>query len=149
MINHAEENIKKNKSHKYKFICKSVITYDLPKNSDIIISMFTIQFIAPSFRQKIINNIYESLSWGGAFFFFEKINGEDARFHDILIQSYEDYKIANGYSLEEIKNKQLALRSVLKPFSTTGNIDLLKRAGFVDIQPIFQYGLFKGFLAIK
>ena len=111
--------------------------------------MFTIQFIQPSIRQTIINNIYSSLSWGGALFFFEKINGEDARFHDLLLQNYEDFKISKGYTLNEIKSKQLSLRGILKPFSINGNLDLLKRAGFVDIQPIFQYGLFKGFLAIK
>ena len=119
------------------------------KRNDIVISMFTIQFISPSIRQEIINHIYQSLVWGGAFFFFEKINGEDARFHEILMQNYEDYKIANGYSIDEIKTKQLSLRSVLKPFSEQGNLDLLKRSGFEDIQPIFQYGLFKGFFAVK
>ena len=87
------------------------------------------------------------LVWGGILF-FEKINGEDARFQNSYAK-LEDYKIEKGYSIKEIKSKQLSLRSVLKPFSEKGNIDLLKRAGFVDIQPIFQYGLFKGFLAIK
>ena len=33
----------------------------------------------------------------------EKINGEDARFHDLLLQNYEDYKISKGYTLNEIK----------------------------------------------
>ena len=149
MINYAKKRITRNTSHKYHFICNNICDYDLPKDVDIVISMFTIQFISPSIRQEIINRIYQSLVWGGAFFFFEKINGEDARFHEILMQNYEDYKIANGYSINEIKTKQLSLRSVLKPFSEKGNIDLLKRSGFVDIQPIFQYGLFKGLLAIK
>ena len=149
MLKYAEKNITFNESHKYNFICKDILRFDLPKNSDIILSMFTIQFTAPSVRQQIINNIYDSLAWGGGFFFFEKINGDDARFHDILSQNYEDYKIMNGYSLEEIKTKKLSLRSILKPFSTQGNLELLQRSGFKDIQAIFQYGLFKGFLAIK
>jgi tRNA (cmo5U34)-methyltransferase len=35
------------------------------------------------------------------------------------------------------------------PFSTQGNIDLMKRAGFVDIMSILKYVNFEGFLAIK
>ena len=30
-----------------------------------------------------------------------------------------------------------------------GNLDLLKRAGFVDIMTVFKYICFEGFLAIK
>ena len=149
MINHSKTNINKQAKHKYNFICEDIINIDMPSNADIILSMFTIQFTPPSIRQNIVDRIYESLSWGGAFFFFEKINAEDARFHDLLLQNYEDYKITKGYTLEEIKSKQLSLRGVLKPFSTNGNLEILKRAGFVDIQSIFQYGLFKGFLVIK
>lgn len=107
------------------------------------------QFISPSIRQLIINRIYSSLSWGSGFFFFEKMNGSDARFNDILIQNYEDFKIDNGYSFDEIKAKQKSLRGVLKPFSLSGNLDLLSRAGFVDCEIIFSYGPFKGILAIK
>ena len=149
MINYAENNINKQRNHKYNFVCKNIVNYELPENIDIILSMFTIQFIPPSIRQNIVDRIYQSLSWGGAFFFFEKINGEDARFQDLLMQNYEDYKLDKGYTLQEIKSKQHSLRGMLKPFSTKGNYDLLIRAGFVDIQPIFQYGLFKGFLVIK
>jgi len=149
MINYAKSNVTKQINHNYHFICEDLINYNLPEEADIICSMFTIQFIPPAIRQEIINNIYSSLSWGGALFFFEKVNGEDARFHELLLQNYEDYKISKGYTLNEIKSKQLSLRGVLKPFSSQGNLDLLKRGGFIDIQPIFQYGLFRGFLAIK
>jgi tRNA (cmo5U34)-methyltransferase len=38
---------------------------------------------------------------------------------------------------------------VLEPFSTQGNLDMLKRAGFVDVMTIMKYVCFEGFLAIK
>jgi len=41
------------------------------------------------------------------------------------------------------------LKGVLEPFSTSGNIGLLERAGFRDIVPVFQYLCFQGLLAIK
>ncbi len=149
MLNFAKNNLENTKNISYEYICKNIFDVDLPNNADIYLSMFTIQFIPTSIRQEIVKRIYNSLSWGGAFFFFEKINGVDARFHDMLVQNYEEYKIGKGYKLNEIKAKQNSLRGVLKPFSERGNLAMLERAGFVDIQTIFHYGLFKGYLAIK
>ena len=38
---------------------------------------------------------------------------------------------------------------VMEPFSEKGNIDMLKRSGFVDISGVFQYLCFRGYLCIK
>ena len=54
-----------------------------------------------------------------------------------------------GYSHEEIINKTKSLKGVMEPFSTKGNLDMLKRAGFEDITPVVTDICFKGFLAIK
>jgi tRNA (cmo5U34)-methyltransferase len=54
-----------------------------------------------------------------------------------------------GYSAKEIINKTKSLKGVLEPFSTKGNLDLLKREGFVDIITVQKYMNFEGFLAIK
>lgn len=86
---------------------------------------------------------------GGAFFLIEKVRGSDARFQDILNQVYIEYKLSKGYSSTEIINKGRSLKGILEPFSTKGNVDLLKRAGFKDIITIFKYACFEGFLAIK
>jgi tRNA (cmo5U34)-methyltransferase len=37
----------------------------------------------------------------------------------------------------------------MEPFSTQGNTDMLRRAGFVDIVTVHKYVCFEGFLAIK
>ena len=97
----------------------------------------------------IINKIYKSLNWGGAFFFIEKVRGSDARFQDILTQTYSEFKLSQGFNPKEIMAKTRSLKGVLEPFSTQGNIQLLKRSGFKDIMTVFKYGCFEGFLAIK
>ena len=75
--------------------------------------------------------------------------GSDARFQDILTQTYSEYKLSQGFSSNEIISKSRSLKGVLEPFSTYGNIQLLKRSGFKDIMTVFKYGCFEGFLAIK
>ena len=80
---------------------------------------------------------------------FEKVRAPDARFQDIMSALYTEYKLDQNYTPNEIITKSRSLKGVLEPFSEQGNIDLLKRAGFVDIIIIFKYLCFEGFLAIK
>lgn len=116
---------------------------------DMQISYYTMQFIAPRYRQELFNKIYKSLNWGGAFVLFEKVRGPDARFQDIFTGLYTDYKLEQGYGADEIINKSRSLKGVLEPFSEQGNLDLLRRAGFTDISCVFRYLCFAGFVAIK
>lgn len=145
MVNLAN---KKYKNQHIEFVNDDIVEFDYQK-SDMMISYYTVQFIRPSVRQLLIDKIYNSLNWGGAFLFFEKVRANDARFQDITTALYNEYKISQGYSFEEIMAKTRSLKGVLEPFSTQGNIDMLQRAGFKDIISIHKYICFEGFLAIK
>ena len=148
MICEAKEKQKKLGIHNVSFIvCDGAEAEFEP--SDLIVSYYTMQFIRPSQRQEIFNKIYNSLKWGGAFIMFEKVRAPDARFQDMMSGIYREYKLRQGYSASEIMSKTQSLKGVLEPFSTQGNVDLLKRSGFVDIMTIFKYVCFEGFLAIK
>jgi tRNA (cmo5U34)-methyltransferase len=125
-----------------------ITTYSY-EQADLIVAYYTVQFIHPKLRQQLIDTLYEKLHWGGAFIMFEKVRANDARFQDILTGLYTDYKLEQGYTPDEIVAKSRSLKGVLEPFSTEGNIDMLKRAGFVDIITIQKYINFEGFLAIK
>ncbi len=117
--------------------------------ADLIVSYYTLQFIKPKHRQVLIDRIYQALNWGGAFIMFEKVRGPDARFQDMVTAVYTDFKLDQGYDSDEIVGKARSLKGVLEPFSTQGNLDLLKRAGFVDVMSIMKYVCFEGFLSIK
>ncbi len=119
------------------------------EKTDLIIAHYTMQFIRPKNRQIIFDRIYNALNWGGAFILFEKVRSNDARFQDIFTALYTDFKLKNGYSSDEILGKTQSLKGILEPFSTQGNMDLLKRAGFIDMTSIMKYVCFEGFLAIK
>ena len=80
---------------------------------------------------------------------FEKVRAPDARFQDIINTMYLDYKLEQGYNGENIVSKMMSLKGILEPFSTQGNIDMLKRSGFVDIVSVQKYLCFEGLLAIK
>lgn len=117
--------------------------------ADMFVANYTIQFLPPRVRQTLIDSIYTSLNWGGAFFMFEKVRAPDSRFQDYANQIYIEFKLDNGFSEAEIINKARSIKGVMEPFSSQGNIDMLKRAGFTDIVTIQKYVCFEGFLAIK
>lgn len=119
------------------------------ETSSLIISYYTLQFVHPRCRQIVFDKVYNSLEWGGAFILFEKVRAPDARFQDISSQIYQDFKLEQQFSESEIISKQRSLKGVLEPFSTQGNLDLLSRAGFVDVMSIMKWVCFEGFLAVK
>ena len=117
--------------------------------ADLIVSYYTVQFIRPAKRQALIDKIYASLNWGGAFVMFEKVRAPDARFQDIITALYTEHKLEQGFAEKEIVQKTRSLKGVLEPFSTQGNQDMLERAGFKDQMSVFKHICFEGFLAIK
>lgn len=130
------------------FVADDALLMEL-EPADLVVAYYTVQFVRPSLRQQFIDKIYRTLQWGGGFLLFEKVRGPDARFQDILMTLYNDYKLNQGYTPDEIVSKTRSLKGVLEPFSTQGNVDLLKRAGFSDITTVMKYLCFEGFLAIK
>lgn len=123
-------------------------SYDFER-SDLIVSYYCLQFVSPRNRQDVFNRLYERLHWGGALILFEKVRAPDARFQDMIVSLYNDYKRREGFSADEILNKTASLKSVLEPFSTEANLGLLRRAGFVDVMTVMKYLCFEGFVAIK
>ncbi|MGD9810363.1 MAG: methyltransferase domain-containing protein [Sphingobium sp.] len=119
------------------------------EKSDLIISYYTIQFIPPRDRQQLFNKLYEALNWGGALVMFEKVRAPDARFQDMTVSMYNEFKLEQGFDCDEIVTKTRSLKGVLEPFSTQGNFDLMARAGFKDMMSIMKYVCFEGFVAIK
>lgn len=130
------------------FVCDDVVTMTLSR-SDYVVMFYTLQFIHPAVRQLVVDKIYSSLNWGGALVLFEKVRAPDARFQDLATGLYVEYKLRNGFELGETAAKTRSLKGVLEPFSSQGNLDLLRRAGFSDVMTVSKFICFEGFLAIK
>lgn len=131
-----------------KFLHANVLDLEL-EPCDAVIANYTIQFLPPRVRQEVVDRIWNALNWGGAFFMFEKVRAPDGRFQDYANQVYMEFKLDNGFTEAEILNKQRSIKGVMEPFSTQGNLDMLKRAGFTDVMTIQKYVCFEGFLAVK
>ena len=74
------------------FLEKDFLEYDFGKNR-LISANYTIQFIRPIKREKLISKIYNSLEDNGIFIMSEKLISEDKKLNKILIDEYYKYKI--------------------------------------------------------
>jgi len=116
---------------------------------DFAIAFLTLQFISPSVRQLYFDKIYQLLNWGGAVFIYDKVRAPDARFQDIVTSLYFSSKLENGFTPEEVISKMLSLKGVQEPYSSEANVEMLKRAGFMDYMTVCKWLNFEGILAVK
>ena len=115
----------------------------------VIQSVLTLQFIAINYRQAIIQRIYDSLEPGGAFILVEKLLAESWQLDSAFTRIYHNLKHRQGYTQEAIDRKAHALEGVLVPTTASWNIDLMRQAGFREIDCFWRYMNFAGFVAIK
>jgi tRNA (cmo5U34)-methyltransferase len=129
------------------FIQDDIRNYEF-ENCSLITSLFTLQFMPYSCREEVIDNIYNGLNEGGAFIFGEKIDTSHSRIENMLRTVYYEFK-SKSFDYEDIMQKELTLKNMLKPNSWDEIEDMLDRAGFKAVQSFWQNHLFIGALAIK
>lgn len=117
-------------------------------NASLVISLFTMSFLAEDDRQELLNSIYRDLDKGGALVFVEKTYPTYARFQSMFREHYFDYKLQH-FEEEEVLGKAKSLRGQLRPLSQGEYRDMLETAGFEEVQPWYQKYMWWGVIARK
>jgi tRNA (cmo5U34)-methyltransferase len=125
-----------------------ILNFDYER-ADVIISNYTLQFIRPLERDRLIQTIYNTLQPKGVFIFSEKVVTQDSTLNKELIECYYDFKKLQGYSAYEIMQKREALENVLVPYTMEENIAMLKKGGFKTVEVLFRWANFATFIAVK
>jgi tRNA (cmo5U34)-methyltransferase len=115
--------------------------------ADLIVSYYTLQFVAPRERAAILTRIHRALAPGGTLILFEKVLAPTARTQEVAIGAYADWKHRQGFSDDEIAAKSRSIRGVLQASSSQENESMLRAAGFREIMHVFRWVLFEGLVA--
>ena len=115
----------------------------------LMLSYYTLQFVAVGQREELLRRIHAALTPGGALVVYEKTIAADPRLQDMLGQLYTDFKLDQGFSPQEILNKTKSLQGLVEPCTSEWNKALLRRCGFSVVETIFRNHCFEGYLAIK
>jgi len=119
------------------------------QNASMVVLNFTLQFLTPDDRQKVLNKIYQALNPNGILVLSEKFSFADNTINDLLFDMHYDFKRANGYSELEISQKRSMLENVMITDSIETHKTRLSHAGFLHINPWFQCFNFGSIIAIK
>lgn len=118
-------------------------------NAQLVISNYTLQFIRPLQREKLIKKIFNSLNEKGIFIFSEKVISSNKVLDKHFIDAYYEFKKTQGYSEFEIAQKREALENVLIPYTQEENKKMILDAGFSHCETLFKWLNFSTFIAIK
>ncbi len=117
--------------------------------ASVVLSVLTMMFVPINYRQRIARDIYDALIPGGAFILVEKLLGNGATLQGLMVDRYHRFKAENGYTREEIERKKLALEGVQVPITAAWNEDLLRQAGFREIDCFWRWENFGAWVAVK
>lgn len=131
-------------------ICNIDLEKKFPVSTNsVVLSILTLQFIKPEHRLKILKSVYNSLCCGGCFILVEKLISDNSIFENCFTDIYYSMKKKHGYSDEQIKRKKLSLEGVMQPFTAKKNEQLLRKAGFTEIECFWRHLNFAGWICIK
>lgn len=99
--------------------------------------------------QRLLRDIFDHTKKGGAFILVEKVLGSTAALDELFVGRYLGSKAEAGYSADDIARKKAALEGVLVPVTASWNEDLLRGAGFREIDCFWRSLNFAGWIAIK
>lgn len=119
------------------------------ENASMVILNLTLQFIAQSQRQSILQNIFDGLNKGGILVLSEKVVFGNEKVNQSMIELHQAFKKTQGYSELEISQKRTSLENFLVPDTIEQHIERLKNVGFTQVFLCFQCLNFVSFLAIK
>lgn len=130
------------------FIHENILDHTY-KPTNLVISYYTVQFMAEAARKEMLKKISKSLNTGGGLLLFEKTRAETAVIDNMFSTLLTEFKLEQGQSADEIVAKLLSLKGVLEPSYSEEIKKNLKASGFRHIERIFKCNSFEGFLAIK
>lgn len=117
--------------------------------ASVVVLNFTLQFIPPDERSRLLKKIGVGMRPGGVVILSEKVRFEDDHVNGLLADIHHDFKRAHGYSDLEISQKRTALENVLIPETIATHRARLLEAGFTSVDVWFQCFNFMSMLAIK
>jgi len=119
------------------------------KNASMVVLNFTLQFLEPADRQRLLNQVYQGMRPGAALVLSEKFSFEDKDVGELLFNMHHDFKRANGYSELEISQKRSMLENVMLTDSVETHKARLHQAGFQHTEVWFQCFNFGSLIALK
>lgn len=124
------------------------VGYPAPMAS-VTLAVLTLQFIPIEHRLRVLRDAWRHTVPGGALVVVEKVLGETADLDALMVDLYYQRKREAGYSQEDIDRKRLSLEGVLVPVTARWNAEMLRSAGFSQVDEFWRWMNFAAWVAVK
>lgn len=145
----TEANLKLKDISNVRILHQDVREFARFDRADLVVALYTLQFLSLEDRYTVVKNIFRDLRVGGALILIEKVHADSAQTESMWNELHWDYKSQSGLSDEMILSKARSLRGVLLPMTVSRNIRMLQWAGFQRIDQFFKWLNWTGMIAIK
>ena len=129
-------------------VCENIEETEI-SNASLVVINFTLQFLAPEARLKLLKKVHKGLLPNGVLILSEKLVFEDSKENQLQTDWHITSKRTNGYSDMEISQKRAALENVLIPDTFEQHQKRLNEAGFTHYYQWFQSFNFVSLIALK
>ena len=119
------------------------------ENASVVVMNYTLQFLPPDDRERVIASIADGLKPGGVFVLSEKVVHPDPKIEATLQSLHLDFKRRHSYSEMEIARKRASLENVLVPDTVDDHEARLINAGFKSAGVWLRYFNFVSLIAIR
>ncbi len=117
--------------------------------ASVINAAYVLQFVDPDQRPGLLERMAAALVPKGILIVSEKTGSDDSRLNALMTDHYYRFKARQGYSTLEIEQKELALKSILIPFTVTQMEALFSKARFRAWHPVFKFMNFTTWVVFK
>lgn len=117
--------------------------------ANLTLAILALQFMPINYRQRIIQNAYDHTLKRGAFIMVEKVLGSTAEIDTLMVEAYHALKRQHGYTADDIERKKFALEGKLVPVTSKWNEEMLRDAGFRQVDCFWRWMNFAAWVAVK
>ena len=149
MVQQLHTEVKKKGLANSILVQQADIRQTIINNASVVVLNFTLQFLDPNERNKVIKTIFDGMLPGSIFILSEKIKFPNPSEDEFQIDMYHEFKRLHGYSEMEISQKRNALEDVLIPDTLNTHLVRLRNTGFQSVFTWFQCFNFVSIVAIK
>lgn len=137
------------KTKNLNFEIADALAYGGYANTSLALLRFTLQFIRPVDKPKLLKRLHDGMVEGGVLLVAEKTLADTAKMQDAMAFTYYDYKLSQGFSAEQILDKERSLRGQMTCWSETELKAKLIQVGFRHVETIWKDMLFVAVVAHK
>ena len=118
------------------------------EGASLVTSVFTLQFMPVHLRPVVLSRIHQGLHQNGAFIWAEKVVASDSKLESLINAQHIQLK-RDCSDDTDILDKDLRLRSIMRPLTLVDNVAMLETAGFTRHEVYWRVNNFLALIAIK